>query len=546
MKRLNLKKKVLIWVLAVIVLGLCGFLPTANAQSRAEQALALAKIRKDIKAKGAKWTASETAISKLSREQAKKLCGTSFIPGSEVGAPGDEIATTYETEFDWRENGIVTPIRDQMNCGSCWAFAATGAMELLLKINGISAGDDLSEQFVVSCNTQNNGCCGGSMGVVYDFLRDTGTTDEECFEYTSDEAYHTVGRSGRCVDDSELCPSGCNYGGELNLERISGWVPVPYSVDALKDAVENAPVSVAMTVYEDFRYYDDGIYEHVSGGVLGGHAVILIGWGVESDTEYWICKNSWGSCASVRDPDTGEIILGLCWGEGYGDDDGGYFRIKIGDSDIGSAAGQFSYASPCLDADGDGYFDDTCGGTDCNDTDEDINPEALDSCDENNIDNNCDGADGIPEVCDGKDNDCDEFIDEDLGTTTCGLGECEHTINNCVGEEEQECDPMEGSSAEVCDGKDNDCDGSIDEDLGTTTCGVGECEVTVQNCYNGALQTCTEGTPSVEICDDLDNDCDGLTDEGGVCPDCAGVGESCEFLSCCPGLRCHPRKNYCR
>ena len=166
----------------------------------------------------------------------------------------------------------------------------------------------------------------------------------------------------------------------------------------------------------------------------------------------------------------------------------------------------------------------------------------------NNIDDNCDGltdeglgtttcglgvchhtvqncVNGVPqvcnpfhgrttEVCDGLDNDCDGYTDEDLGTTTCGLGICHHTVQNCVNGVPQHCDPLEGRMIEVCDGYDNDCDGYTDEDLGTTTCGLGECRHTAPNCLNGVPQTCDPYLGmSPEICDGLDNDCDGDTDE---------------------------------
>jgi len=88
------------------------------------------------------------------------------------------------------------------------------------------------------------------------------------------------------------------------------------------------------------------------------------------------------------------------------------------------------------------------------------------------------------EVCDGKDNDDDGAIDENLGSTTCGVGECARTVQACLDGIPQVCVPG-APSAEFCDGVDNDCDGTIDEDLGSTTCGFGECARTVQACFNG-------------------------------------------------------------
>ena len=115
------------------------------------------------------------------------------------------------------------------------------------------------------------------------------------------------------------------------------------------------------------------------------------------------------------------------------------------------------------------------------------------------------------EICDGEDNDCNGDIDEDLGQTTCGVGLCQVTVENCVGGQSQDCVATE-SEPESCDLLDNDCDGDIDEELGTTTCGEGICEVTVENCVDGLEIVCEPGISVAEICDDLDNDCDGSVD----------------------------------
>ncbi len=117
------------------------------------------------------------------------------------------------------------------------------------------------------------------------------------------------------------------------------------------------------------------------------------------------------------------------------------------------------------------------------------------------------------EVCDGIDNDCNGTPDDGLGQSTCGVGACQVTTDNCIGGVTQTCLP--GTPAtEVCDGIDNDCNGTPDDGLGQSTCGVGACQVTTDNCIGGVTQTCLPGTPTAEVCDGIDNDCNGTPDDG--------------------------------
>ena len=198
----------------------------------------------------------------------------------------------------------------------------------------------------------------------------------------------------------------------------------------------------------------------------------------------------------------------------------------------------------CVDSDDDGDGDPD--EEDCATLDPAIHSGAPETC--NGIDDNCNGEidegfpvilcglgecqhtleqcangfihycnpfkDAVAEICDGLDNDCDGLIDDGLGETNCGFGQCLHSEPSCIAGAPNQCDPLAGSEAETCDAQDNDCDGVIDNGFGQTTCGLGECEHTIDDCENGAPQVCDpmEGAMD-EICfNDLDDDCDGEVD----------------------------------
>ncbi|MFC1780448.1 MopE-related protein [Patescibacteria group bacterium] len=139
---------------------------------------------------------------------------------------------------------------------------------------------------------------------------------------------------------------------------------------------------------------------------------------------------------------------------------------------------------------------------------------------------NCSGVSAQQEVCDGLDNNCNGQTDEgcpcDSGATqSCGTdeGACNSGTQWCEGGTWGECRGVIGPKGEICDNKDNDCDGKVDEDL-HKSCGsdVGMCEQGIQYCSSGSWGSCDEGvSPSDEECDIKDNDCDGTIDEGCSC-----------------------------
>ncbi|KAG8501670.1 hypothetical protein CXB51_004772 [Gossypium anomalum] len=200
-----------------------------------------------------------------------------------------ENATALPSTVDWRKKGAVTPIKDQGQCGCCWAFSAVAAME----------GE------LVDCDTkgEDQGCEGGLMDDAFQFIeKNKGLTTESIYPYKG-------------VDGS------CNTNEEANhAAKINGFEDVPAnSEDALQKAVANQPVSVAI---------DAGGSTSSSTRVVCGtdldHGVTAVGYGEDGGTKYWLVKNSWGSSwgeegyiRMQRDVDAKEGLCGIAMQASY-------------------------------------------------------------------------------------------------------------------------------------------------------------------------------------------------------------------------------------
>ncbi len=266
-----------------------------------------ADLVKTIKAKTALWQPHDTdsnPLNQYTHEQLLAMLGTYIVPSNKQ-YPGSEVVAT-PTNFDARTQwpGSVHAIRDQQQCGSCWAFGASEAMSdrVAIASNG-KINVVLSPEELVSCDTNDYGCNGGYMDMAWEFLENHGVSSDACFPYTAG--------SGLAPACATKCVDGENFNAKFKCQ--AGTVRQSQGADQIASEIyTNGPVEAAFTVYEDFFSYSSGIYHHVSGGVAGGHAIKLLGFGEENGVKYWLAANSWG---------TG-------WGMS------GFFKIQQGDCGI--------------------------------------------------------------------------------------------------------------------------------------------------------------------------------------------------------------------
>jgi len=256
---------------------------------------------------------------------------------------GIQIPEAFDSAAKWPHCAkTIGDIRDQSNCGCCWAFgAAEAASDRMCIATNASMMVPLSAEDVCFC-ASDDGCGGGDINSPWDYIKKSGAVSGGQYQGTGpfgkgmcqdfslphchhhgpqkNDPYPAEGQPGCPSQSSPQCPTKCDASAiaphndfESDKYSFKGEVQSASGPEEIKQMImEGGPVETAFTVYSDFETYDSGIYHHVTGEMAGGHAVKIVGWGVEDGVKYWKVANSWNPY----------------WAES------GYFRIKEGEGGI--------------------------------------------------------------------------------------------------------------------------------------------------------------------------------------------------------------------
>lgn len=295
--------------MAKLILVLLAAFVCAQAKIYEESYLEMApKINK----MQTQWRAGYNSYFKgMDLEVIKKMMGTRMNKpaGSPEYSPKvmANLPATFDSRTQWPKCKSIAHIRDQGNCGSCWAVSAAEVATDRTCIHGNAAFDNLlsAEQIMSCCSACGYGCGGGYPISAMQYWQTTGVvtggdygTKVGCLPYEV-KWCGAAGCSGpeaqtpACV---QQCESGYNKPFAQDKHSASSHYYVTGGEAAIRQEVyTNGPAEAAFNVYEDFMNYKSGVYHHTTGDYLGGHAVKIIGWGTLSNTPYWLVANSWNS-----------------------------------------------------------------------------------------------------------------------------------------------------------------------------------------------------------------------------------------------------------
>jgi cathepsin B len=271
------------------------------------------------------WRASpDSPTASLTAQEKHALLGTFRHGGPQLPiktftqAEIAAVPAAFDSRTNWPNCPTIQAIRDQSTCGSCWAFGAVESMsdrECTYNNRTVT----LSAEDMNSCATSAGSCDGGYPSSAFQYWKNTGVVTESCFPYSLPSCDHHIANStDPCpsIDSptppcKKLCQNGATWSADKHF--ASSVYTVSGEANMMTEIAAHGPCEVAFDVYSDFLSYVSGIYHKVGGTYEGGHAVKVIGWGVENNVKYWIIANSWNPH----------------WGER------GFFRIRKGNNECG-------------------------------------------------------------------------------------------------------------------------------------------------------------------------------------------------------------------
>jgi C1A family cysteine protease len=229
-----------------------------------------------INAMNTTWTAGVNAYSDLTWAEFKAYFNldTGLDPQhcSATGRNGRSLPPSkIPDSVDWRTKGMVTKVKNQGSCGSCWAFSATESIESEAFLSGKYSLEVLAPQQIVSCDKKSSGCNGGDPATAFTYIKANGMEKEADYPYTAKDG-------------------SCKFNSAKVAVKISGQKTVSGGESGMLTALQGRPLSVC---------HQTGGWQHYSGGVMtscssgGGHCTQMVGYASSGD--YWIVKNSWGT-----------------------------------------------------------------------------------------------------------------------------------------------------------------------------------------------------------------------------------------------------------
>ena len=327
----------------LVSLFVCGLLAVNAAHFKYDTFPFEEEINKQNSIPNRTWTAGrQERFRGMSEDDVRVLCGVKVDKSKPHALPNKvitelkDIPAAFDSRTKWLQCKSIGEIRDQSNCGSCWAFGAVEAMTDRYCIHMNSSFEISAADLMECCDNCGNGCEGGFPGAAWNYWCRNGIVTGGLYDPSSTQSstcnpyplkscdHHESGKAGPCpkgMAKTPTCQETCHAGYTVPYSQDKHHGASAYSVEGAgriqTEIMTNGPVEASFTVYSDFPTYRSGVYKRHSLRALGGHAVKILGWGEEEDIPYWLVANSWNP--------------------GWGDK--GFFKILRGKDECGIESG---------------------------------------------------------------------------------------------------------------------------------------------------------------------------------------------------------------